>query len=99
MSYLLSGVGGATIPGLVQRAYEALRPGGQLLIHDFFVDDDRRGPKGAALWFVAFAFNPDAVSLTPGFVTSQVEAAGFRDAIVRPVIPGLTRLAVATKPA
>jgi 2-hydroxy-4-(methylsulfanyl)butanoate S-methyltransferase len=98
MSYLLSGVGGATIPGLVQRAYEALRPGGRLLIHDFFVDDDRRGPKGAALWFVAFAFNPDAVSLTPGGVTSLIEAAGFREAEVRSVIPGLTRLAVGRKP-
>ena len=80
-------------------AYDALRPGGQLLIHDFFVDDDHQGPRAAALWFIAGLFNPDAVSLTPGGVTSTLEASGFTNVTVRHVIPGITRLAIARKPA
>lgn len=98
LSYLLSAVAGDAIPRLIQLSYEALRAGGQLLIHDFFVDNDRCGPKGAALWFISFLFNPDAVSFTPGGITGLIEASGFRDVEVRDVIPGLTRLAAARKP-
>ncbi len=99
LSYLLSAVSGEAIPRLGRLAYDALRPGGQLLVHDFFVDDDQRGPRGAALWFMTFLFNPDAVSLTPGGVTATLEASGFKDVTVRGVIPGLTRLVIARKPA
>jgi hypothetical protein len=48
---------------------------------------------------MSFLFNPDAVSLTPGAVTATLEASGFTDATVRDVIPGLTRLVIARKPA
>jgi hypothetical protein len=99
LSYLMSAVAGEAIPRLARLAYDALRPGGQLLVHDFFVDDDRQGPRGAALWFVLFLFNPDAVSLTPGGLTAALAASGFTDVTVRDVIPGLTRLAIARKPA
>jgi cyclopropane fatty-acyl-phospholipid synthase-like methyltransferase len=99
LSYLMSAVAGAAIPRLARLAYDALRPGGQLLVHDFFVDDDRQGPRGAALWFVLFLFNADAVSLTPGDLTAALAASGFTDVTVRDVIPGLTRLAIARKPA
>jgi predicted O-methyltransferase YrrM len=98
LSYLLSAVGGPAIPRLFQLAYAALRGGGKLLVHDFFVDDDRRGPKGAALWFVSFLFNPEAVSFTPGELRDKIGAVGFRDIEIRHVIPGLTRLIVARKP-
>ena len=99
LSYLLSAVAGDAIPRLARLAYDAVRPGGQLLIHDFFVDDDHQGPRAAALWFIASLFNPDAVSLTPGGVTSTLEASGFTNVTVRDVIPGITRLAIARKPA
>lgn len=99
LSYLMSAVAADAIPRLARLAYDALRPGGQLLVHDFFVDDDRQGPRGAALWFVLFLFNPDAVSLTPGGLTAALAASGFTDVTVRDVIPGLTRLAIARKPA
>lgn len=98
LSYLLSAVGEDALPRLLQFSYDALRGGGQLFIHDFFVDDDRRGPKGAALWFVPFLFNPAAVSFTPGGVSGMLAASGFQDIEIRHVIPGLTRLAVARKP-
>ena len=99
LSYLLSAVAGEAIPRLARLAHDALRPGGQVLIHDFFVDDDHQGPRAAALWFIANLFNPDAVSLTPGGVTSTLEASGFTNVTVRHVIPGITRLAIARKPA
>ncbi len=96
-SYLLSAVGADSFPRLMERAHGALRPGGQLLIHDFFLDDDRRGPSGAALWFVPFLFNRGAVSFTPADITRLAEAAGFIDVATRDVIPGLTRLLTARK--
>jgi hypothetical protein len=48
---------------------------------------------------VLFLFNPDAVSLTPGGLTAALAANGFTDVTVRDVIPGLTRLPTARKPA
>ena len=99
LSYLLSAVSANRFPSLLERAQGALRPGGQLLVHDFFVDDDRRGPSGAALWFVPFLFNREAVSFTPADITRLAEAAGFIDVATRDVVPGLTRLLTAHKDA
>jgi hypothetical protein len=55
------------------------------------------GQSGSA--FVLFLFNPDAVSISPGGLTAALAASGFTDVTVRDVIPGLTRLAIARKPA
>jgi|TARA_B100000315_G_C14535297_1_gene568173 SAM-dependent methyltransferase len=99
LSYLLTAVKGEAIPRLARLAYDALRPGGQLFLHDFVVNDDRQGPTGAALWFVAFLFNRDAVSFTPSDLTGVAETVGFRDVVTQDVIPGLTRLVIARKPA
>ena len=96
-SYLLSAVRGTDIARLAGLAIDALQPGGLLLVHDFFVDDDRTGPKTAALWFMPFLFNPGAVSLTPGGVSDTLVACGFEQVVERDVIPGLTRLIVARK--
>ncbi len=98
LSYLLTAVSGEAIPRLASLAYDALRPGGQLLLHDFIVDDDRHGPTGAALWFVTFMFNRTAVSFTASDLTNVAEAAGFRGVVTQDVIPGLTRLVTARKP-
>jgi len=98
MSYLLSGVAGSAIGGLFDQAFHALDAGGLLLIHDFMVDDDRSGPQNAALWFMTFLFDPDAISFTPSELVAQVERAGFVDASVRDLIPGITRLLIARKP-
>ena len=96
-SYLLSAVGADSFPPLFARAHGALRPGGQLMVHDFFVDDDRQGPAGAALWFTTFLFNQEAVSFSPADITALAETAGFVDMTTRDVIPGLTRLLTARK--
>ena len=45
MSYVWSAVGGDDILTLATpRAYDALRPGGLVLVHDFMVDDRHEGP-------------------------------------------------------
>ena len=49
MSYLSSSVGGDNLEELYTKAYDALRPGGVFVVHDFMVNDERDGPPLAAL--------------------------------------------------
>jgi hypothetical protein len=82
-----------------RRAHRALVPGGIVLVHDFMVDDDRRGPPLTAIWALQhLTFTPGAVSLTTGFVTSRLEEAGFGGVSINGFVPGMTRLAQARKP-
>ncbi|GAB2184008.1 methyltransferase [Roseibium sp. LAB1] len=99
MSYLFSGVPGAAIPGLVRKAFEVLTPGGDFMVHDFMVDENRDGPKLAALWQLQHtAFNPEARSITSSYVAGLMEAAGFTDIAVEVMIPGMTMLVHGRKP-
>ncbi len=99
ISYLLSAVAAHAIPGLLQRAFNSLLPGGKLLLHDFMVDDDGTGPAPAALWLLCgLLCDPDAVLLTPRVVSDQISAVGFVDIESFETIPTITRLIVATKP-
>ena len=99
MSYLFSGISGEEVPRLVQNAFDCLAPGGSIMIHDFMVEDDRTGPPMAALWQLQhMAFTPDAKSVTPGWLVSQLDGVGFVEAKECEMIPGLTRLVHARKP-
>ncbi len=99
MSYLFSGVPDHSHAGLLRKAFDALNPGGQVLIHDFIVDADLSGPKNTALWQLQHtAFTPEARSLDDDWLTGALEAAGFSDAEVGRLIPGMTKLATARKP-
>lgn len=100
MSYLFSGVPGEAHEGLIADAWKALKPGGRLMIHDFVVEADRTGPKLAALWQLQHtAFTPEARSLDDAWLAEALEAAGFEDVTVGPMIPALTMLAMGRKPA
>jgi hypothetical protein len=95
----LSAVSTGALQALLSRAFDALVPGGQLLLHDFMVDDDRTGPTTAALWLLCGLLNdPDAALLTPGVLSELVVTAGFEAIQVHEVIPTITRLVTATKP-
>ncbi|GAA0775281.1 methyltransferase domain-containing protein [Roseibium denhamense] len=99
MSYLYSGVPGTAIPGLVRKAYETLSAGGRYMVHDFMVDENRDGPKLAALWQLQHtAFNPQAKSITSDYVAGLMEAAGFEDIQTGVMIPGMTMLVHGRKP-
>ena len=100
MSYLLSGVPGAAVESLLGNAFQALAPGGKLLVHDFMVEEDRRGPALAALWQLQhMAFTPEARSLSVGWLTATGREIGFRTSEAENLIPAMTKLVVLEKPA
>ena len=99
MSYLFSGIPGTEVPRLVEYAFECLEPGGNFMIHDFMVKDNRSGPPMAALWQLQhMAFTPDARSVTPGWLRTRLNEVGFVDIKEDEMIPGLTKLIHARKP-
>jgi len=99
MSYLMSGVPGDNVEDLLHKAFAALAPGGKLMVHDFMVEEDRRGPTLAALWQLQhMAFTPDARSLSVGWLTQTAKRVGFGVDYVDTLIPAMTKLVVFSKP-
>ncbi|CAN0262730.1 unnamed protein product [Discosporangium mesarthrocarpum] len=99
MSYLFSGIPGAEVSRLVDYAFDCLEAGGSFMVHDFMVENDRTGPPMAALWQLQhMAFTPEARSVTPGWLRTRLNDAGFVDIQEEEMIPGLTRLIHARKP-
>lgn len=99
MSYLLSAVGGGDIAVLLTRAWQALRPGGRLVLHDFMLDDDRSGPVSTAAFFMTYlALRTDPVSFTAEQVRSWAEERGFVDVRSDVMIPEITKIVMAVKP-
>jgi 2-hydroxy-4-(methylsulfanyl)butanoate S-methyltransferase len=99
MSYVWSAVGADDIRTLARRAFVALPPGGQALIHDFMVDNAREGPQFAAWYLLGSVFdNPTAVCLTPAYVEGVLRDVGFEVAPTGVMLPGITMLTKATKP-
>lgn len=100
MSYLLSAVSGADIEPLLARAHAALKPGGRLILHDFMLDDTRSGPSSAALFFLSYLNSqPDAVSFCPADLLPIVESVGFIETSTNTMIPDITMIMTAFKPA
>lgn len=98
-SYVSGSVSAEGVAEFYRRAYHSLDPGGIVLVHDFIVDDNRRGPLLTALWALQHAaFTPGGVSLTAGFVSGLLSRAGFADLSVEPFVPGMTRLVRGRKP-
>lgn len=99
MSYLLSAVAEEDGRRLIARARRVLKPGGQLVLHDFMTEDDRRSPTSAALWLLAAVLmDPDAPALTPAWLSQVVTESGFTDISVADVIPTITKVLVARRP-
>ena len=99
MSYLMSGVPGENVENLLTKAFEALVLGGKLMVHDFMVEEHRRGPTLAALWQLQhMAFTPDARSLSVGWLTETSKRIGFEVDLVDNLIPAMTKLVVFSKP-
>jgi len=83
---------------LLGRAFAALTPGGRIVLHDFMVDDDGRGPATAALWLVnALVIDPDVARLSPSLLEARLLAQGFEGLEHAEVIPGITRTITAVK--
>ena len=100
MSYVWSAVGEADLEILARRAFNALPPGGLALIHDFVVDDAREAPPFAAWYLLGSMFdNPTAVCLTSTYVERVLRDAGFAVGATEVMLPGITILTRASKPA
>lgn len=99
MSYLLSAVAESSIALLFRNAWDALRPGGLLLIHDFMLDNDETGPALAALWFLQYLSGRiDGISFSASTLAAPLEGQGFEDIREQVVIPEITKLVVCRKP-
>ncbi len=63
---------------LIRKCAAALRPGGWLVIQEFFMDEDRGGPARAALFALNMLVGTErGDTYTVGEVTGWMEAAGF----------------------
>ena len=99
LSYLLSAVAGTDIPGLYERAWRALAPGGRLIVHDFMLDDDRAGPISAALWFLQYlSVRTDSTSFSAAELHRALAAQGFTDIAAAVLISEITKYISARKP-
>lgn len=100
MSYVWSAVGAGDIGILAKRAFDALKPGGMVLVHDFMVDDHHEGPVFAS-WYLLAAIldNPEAECLSPGFVETCLRDAGFEIEGTEPMLAEITQLTRAYHPA
>lgn len=100
MSYLLSAVAESSFPLLLTKAWEALRPGGRLLIHDFMLDDDETGPALAALWFLQYLWGRiDGISFSASTLAEQLRGHGYQGISDQVIIPEITKLVTCAKPA
>jgi ubiquinone/menaquinone biosynthesis C-methylase UbiE len=98
MSYLLSALGDDEIDVVLAKARACLRPGGQLVVHDFMLHDDRPGPAPAALWFLQYlAYRPDAVSFSAATLAERLARHGFAPASTEELIPEITTVILSRK--
>lgn len=83
---------------LVQRARHALRPGGELVLTDYFADNDRKfNPFGVQMGMTMLANTERGGRLTHAQVTGWIREAGFRNIrLVEPI--GFNQVYVATAP-
>ncbi len=74
ISQLLHSFGDDEAFRVLQRAVAALEPGGLLLIQEFFMDDDRRGPLHPALFGLNMLINTASGKVyTPGEISVMLE--------------------------
>jgi ubiquinone/menaquinone biosynthesis C-methylase UbiE len=100
MSYLLGAVAESSILLLLGKAWDSLRPGGRLLIHDFMLDDDETGPALAALWFLQYLCGrTDGISFSAATLSEQLTKVGYESISDQVVIPEITKLVICVKPA
>ena len=92
--------GPAMIGRVVQKAFDALEPGGEMHLIGETLDNDRRGPIGPAYWGLG-----QAISETQGIAHSEADCigyfatAGFVDVAAVPFIPGALTRITGIKPA
>lgn len=83
---------------MFRKTWRALRPGGRVAVRDIYVDSDRRGPLGAALFGVnMLAQTATGKVYSVAEVVKSLEEAGFRDARLAIPADDMTAVVVAEK--
>jgi predicted O-methyltransferase YrrM len=95
ISLCLSGFSEERQMEFLNKCFNKLPSGGAMVVHDFLMNNDYRGPVLSGLYNLT---SVEGVPLSGKDMANRLGAAGFVDADVRPVIPEYTRLAWAKKP-
>jgi ubiquinone/menaquinone biosynthesis C-methylase UbiE len=98
LGHIVHSEGEARSRELIRKTFDALAPGGTIVIAEFVADEDRSGPPDALIFAVTMLVNTDAGdTFTFGEMAGWLREAGFTD--VRPLeVPGPSPLVLATKP-
>jgi SAM-dependent methyltransferase len=64
---------------LLRKCHDALEPGGKVLIRELIVDDERTGPRSAALMSMVMLMETFGRNYTEGEYRAWLDEAGFRD--------------------
>ena len=84
--------------GLIRRAFGALVPGGRMAIQEFILNEDKTGPKMAALFSLNMLVGTRAgASYSEPEYAEWMRAAGFVD-VRRITLPGPTGIMIGTRP-
>jgi hypothetical protein len=80
LSHILHGEGADGCATMLQKASSALEPGGILLVQEFILDDDRKGPLFPALFSLNMLVGtPDGQAYTQGEIMDMLANAGLTD--------------------
>lgn len=84
--------------GLIERAFSALKPGGRLLLADYFIDLERKfNPHGVLMAMTMMASTMNGFQISNEQVTSWLRNSGFKDLrLIEPI--GFQFVYVGTKP-
>ncbi|WP_437518289.1 methyltransferase [Sorangium sp. So ce1099] len=83
---------------LIQHSFEALPPGGRVLIYELLLSDGQDGPLTAALMSMNMVFLTPGKQLTAGELDELLRGCGFTDVAVTPAYAGYSLIS-ARKPA
>jgi ubiquinone/menaquinone biosynthesis C-methylase UbiE len=99
LGHILHSEGDEASRRLLGKVFKALAPGGTIVISEFVVDEDRRGPPGPLIFAVNMLVNTDrGDAFTFSQIRSWLEEVGFRS--VRQLeAPAPSPLILATRPA
>ena len=95
ISLCLSGFSKERQMEFLKRCYDKLPSGGAVVVHDFLMNSDYRGPVLSGLYNLT---SVEGVPLSGEDMAKRLTAAGFVDTDVRGVIPEYTRLVSARRP-
>lgn len=76
-----------TCEWLAARAFDALVPGGRILLHEMLLDDDGAGPVTAASFSLLMLLATQGQQFTPGELRAVLDLAGFVGIEVSPTHP------------